>query len=146
MNETEAKLTQVRAILSEWAQKQGHAKCWNHNEILERLASVLAVEQVESEEYALPCKEEFQLGCIAYWDFLYGNPPQSETPGVAYGCVAILDLRRLAQALHDNHGQLRAYELADVTQPEWFNLLCKLAPQAVPSGTTLESLTPPEAK
>ena len=64
------KLMQARSIVDEWATKQGHARCHNHNEILERLAHLLSVKVIPT---PMPPREEMEAGCVAFLDFVYNQ-------------------------------------------------------------------------
>lgn len=127
---------QARAILSEWAQKQGHAKCWNHNEILARLCTLFAVWVNESE--LLPSRADFALGCEAYQDFIYGKEHKGgHLVGdcIAHGGLprdtALISIGKLAQILCDYGTGLP--EGGDTTQ-EWIELLTREFPNCVPTA------------
>lgn len=60
----EEKLADVRAILQEWTDKQGHERCWFYPDIFRRLCTTLNV--VPSTPPRLPSRSEFELGCKRY--------------------------------------------------------------------------------
>lgn len=67
------RIIQTKAILSEWASLQGHARCHNHNEVLLRLCHLLGVPVSSSQRNeGLPKDRlEFRAGCEAFENFLY---------------------------------------------------------------------------
>ncbi len=68
-------LRQVREIVQEWADKQGHERCWWFPELFRRLADVLAIEP--RVEPGLPLlRDEFEQGCRRYQDEQYGPSPK----------------------------------------------------------------------
>lgn len=67
----QAKFDQAKAILQEWADKQGHERCHWHPEILQRLANLFEIEP--SVVPALPPRIEFEEGCKRYQDEEYGE-------------------------------------------------------------------------
>jgi hypothetical protein len=57
-------MEQARQILREWAEKQGHDRCWYYPDLFRKLADVLGVNL--KVEPRLPPFEEFKLGCERY--------------------------------------------------------------------------------
>ena len=43
MNDTE-KLTQIRSVVQEWANKQGHDRCWYYPDLFRQIAAILELE------------------------------------------------------------------------------------------------------
>ena len=63
------KYDEVKEVMQEWIDKQGHDRCWWHPELFSRLAKILEVEP--SVELLLPPEEEFRQGCERYRLELY---------------------------------------------------------------------------
>ena len=60
MNDSE-KLGEVKKIIQEWIDKQGHDRCWYYPELFRKLVGLLDIKQTTDSE--LPSLEEFKLGC-----------------------------------------------------------------------------------
>lgn len=63
-------LSAARQVLTGWAGKQGHERCWWHPEILEELCGILGVD-VGHTTPLLPSRDEFELGCKRFQDGQY---------------------------------------------------------------------------
>lgn len=60
----EEKVQKARAVLQEWAGKQGHDRCWYYPDLFIELAKILEVPL--SIDPSLPPLEEFKKGCERY--------------------------------------------------------------------------------
>jgi hypothetical protein len=59
----------AKAVLQEWADKQGHERCHWHPDILQRLANLFEIKPTV--EPKLPPREEFESGCRRYQEEQY---------------------------------------------------------------------------
>lgn len=65
------RLDDVKAIVQEWLDKQGHDRCWWYPELFERLAEVLELKATVPAR--LPPRCEFEAGCRRFTDSQYGS-------------------------------------------------------------------------
>jgi hypothetical protein len=72
------RLEVVREILTEWAKLDGHDRCWFHPELLSRLCQVVGVPVIEKP--IRMTRQEFQCGCLAYQDDLFGKRRKRHDP------------------------------------------------------------------
>ena len=63
MNDTE-KLKEVKKIIQEWIDKQGHERCWYYPELFNKLVEIFEVNMVGKPE--LPPLDKFKKGCERY--------------------------------------------------------------------------------
>ena len=63
-NEFEKKYNNAKQIVQEWADMQGHDRCWWHPDLFKRLAKVFDIEPSRDPE--LPPLKEFKKGCEQY--------------------------------------------------------------------------------
>jgi hypothetical protein len=63
------KIEMARAALQEWADKQGHERCWYYPEIFRQLCEILGV--VVTQPMNLPPRPEFGKGCDRYEKEVY---------------------------------------------------------------------------
>ncbi len=68
MNEKE-QLEEVKKIVQESIEKQGHERCWYHPDLFQRLIEVLEVKPMGKP--SLPPRKEFEQGCKKYQDEQY---------------------------------------------------------------------------
>lgn len=64
-------------ILSEWTSKQGHEKCHYHQDLFIKLAELYDV-TIPEHLKGLPSLCEFQAGCQAYQNLLFGRSDNVE--------------------------------------------------------------------
>lgn len=64
------KCDKAKQVIQEWADKQGHERCWYYPDLFNRLAELFDVQP--SVEPCLPSRPEFELGCCRYQDEEYG--------------------------------------------------------------------------
>lgn len=62
-------LGQIRALVQQWLDKQGHEQCWYYPEIFRLICQVLGVRP--SRDPGLPPRPEFEEGCRRYQDEQY---------------------------------------------------------------------------
>lgn len=58
------KCDEVKKIVQEWTDKQGHERCWYYPDLFNRLAGVLGVTPTVAP--CLPPRAEFEEGCRKY--------------------------------------------------------------------------------
>jgi len=63
MNDLE-KLDEVKKIIQEWIDKQGHDRCWYYPELFKKLIDLLGIKL--SGDPKLPPLDEFKFGCEKY--------------------------------------------------------------------------------
>jgi hypothetical protein len=63
--------SEVRQIVQEWLDKQGHNRCWWFPELFKRLATTLDLKPTVEPE--LPPRPEFEQGCKQYQDEEFGT-------------------------------------------------------------------------
>lgn len=57
------KCKEAEAIIQEWANKQGHDRCWYYPDLFRRLAVVF---ELDLQPGPLPPRKEFEEGCRRY--------------------------------------------------------------------------------
>lgn len=68
-------LEAARIILREWSALSGQELCWYHPDYLRRLCVVLSVPPPDGPpDGPKPSRAEFEAGCRAYTEKLYGEP------------------------------------------------------------------------
>ena len=70
MNEKE-QLEEVKRILQEAIEKQGHERCWYHPDLFQRLIDLLEIKTTK--DLCLPPRKEFEQGCKKYQEEQYEN-------------------------------------------------------------------------
>ncbi len=68
MNDTE-KLEQVKQILQQSIEKQGHERCWYHPDLFQKLIDLLEIKTAKNP--CLPPRKEFEQGCKRYQEEQY---------------------------------------------------------------------------
>lgn len=63
-------LENVKEIVQEFVNKQGHNRCWYYPDLFNKLANELGIETKAPE---LPTRHEFELGCLKYQNEQFGN-------------------------------------------------------------------------
>lgn len=63
-------LDEIRQIVQDWLDEQGHRRCHYYPEVLNRVAKLLGIEQMKAS--LLPSLEEFQEGCRRFQAEQYG--------------------------------------------------------------------------
>lgn len=58
------KLEEAKAVLQEWADKQGHDRCWYYPEIFRKLCEIMGV--TITKDMNLPPRAEFNMCCEQY--------------------------------------------------------------------------------
>jgi len=71
MKTAEDKVVQASALLTEWAHKQHHDRCWYYPDVFDQLCDLLGVQRPERP--ALPPRCEFEQGCSRYQNEQYGE-------------------------------------------------------------------------
>jgi len=74
------KCDEAKQIIEEWANKQGHDRCWYYPDLFRRLAEVLDA-NLEVEP-SLPPRCEFEAGCSRYQDEEYRDVNLREDPKI----------------------------------------------------------------
>ncbi len=69
--ESRITLNMTKSTLQEWADKQGHDRCWYFPDIFGQLARILGITPEKTPE--LPSEEEFKAGCERYRLEQYGK-------------------------------------------------------------------------
>ena len=69
METAERKLDEVKKVIQEWVDKQGHDRCWYYPDLFRKLAEILEI--IPSREPSLPPLEEFKNGCERYQEEEY---------------------------------------------------------------------------
>lgn len=64
------KCKETEAIIQEWANKQGHDRCWYYPDLFRRLAEVF---EMDLKPGSLPPRQEFEMGCLRYQREEYSN-------------------------------------------------------------------------
>lgn len=59
---------EIKAIVQEWTDKQGHNRCWYYPELFRKLAKILSI---KGEPKQVP-RAEFERGCSQFQDEEYG--------------------------------------------------------------------------
>ena len=62
--DVERKYNRARKVIQEWADKQGHDRCWYYPELFRKLVDVFEI--TPTRDQILPPLEEFQKGCKRY--------------------------------------------------------------------------------
>ena len=62
-------LQNIRQIVQEWLDQQGHDRCWYYPELFSKLANVLNL--TPKIDPALPTRQEFEEGCRKFQDEEY---------------------------------------------------------------------------
>jgi hypothetical protein len=109
--------TEIRQIVQEFLDKQGHHRCWWFPELFKRLATTLDLKPTVEPE--LPKRREFELGCWQYQDEEYG--PAKPALGLwitAALLLLVLDLVSVAVPL----GSVMLF-LIVVFRPRWFKII-----------------------
>jgi hypothetical protein len=65
---TDTRVVEARNALTEWAEKQGHDRCWYYPDILNRLCEILGIPVFPQ---PLPPRAEFEAGCCRYQNEQY---------------------------------------------------------------------------
>jgi len=73
MNRDTEKLKQIRSVVEEWANKQGHDRCWYYPDLFHQIAVILDVELPKTP--VLPPRVEFEEGCRRYQNEEFGLQP-----------------------------------------------------------------------
>ena len=55
------KLEEIKLIVQEWVDKQGHDRCWYYPALFRKLVEILEINS--NKESSLPPLEEFKKGC-----------------------------------------------------------------------------------
>ncbi|MBI4174167.1 MAG: hypothetical protein HY517_00855 [Candidatus Aenigmarchaeota archaeon] len=63
-DEMERKFNEAKKVVQEFADMQGHDRCWWHPDLLNRLAEIFEIKSLKDLE--LPPLEEFKRGCEQY--------------------------------------------------------------------------------
>lgn len=63
------KIVQIRLLIEEWANKQGHDSCWFYPDIFRQIALIV---EAKIKTQNLPPLEEFKVGCCRYQKEIYG--------------------------------------------------------------------------
>lgn len=63
------KCDEVKRLVEEWANKQGHDRCWYYPDIFRQIADTLGVNL--NIEPAMPPRPEFEEGCRRYQEEEY---------------------------------------------------------------------------
>ena len=74
MNKLEKKYNEAKQVVQEWADMQGHDRCWWHPDLFKRLMKIFEINP--SRDPALPPLEEFKRGCEQYQKEQYGIKEQ----------------------------------------------------------------------
>jgi hypothetical protein len=59
----------IKILVQQWVDTQGHHKCWYYPEIFTEIARILDIDI--SKMPKLPPKEEFKVGCERYQEEVY---------------------------------------------------------------------------
>jgi len=64
------KCKKAELIIQEWADKQGHDRCWYYPDLFRKLAEVF---EMDIQPGSLPSREEFEKGCLKYQNEEYSE-------------------------------------------------------------------------
>ena len=62
---------EVKNLIQQWTDKQGHDRCWYYPELFSQLEKLFGI--VPTVAACLPPKEEFKKGCEIFCNQQYGN-------------------------------------------------------------------------
>ena len=65
-----SKLKNIKKLVQEWANKQGHESCWYYPEIFRAIAEEL---EIKIDPPSLPPRTEFRKGCERYEGEIYAD-------------------------------------------------------------------------
>lgn len=57
------KCERIKETIQEWANKQGHDRCWYYPDLFKHLADIL---DMDIQPGQLPPRKEFEQGCLKY--------------------------------------------------------------------------------
>lgn len=59
---------QIRDVVTDWINKQGHERCWYYPDLFKKIVDILELKVPES-----PSRKEFEKGCQKFQDQEFGS-------------------------------------------------------------------------